>query len=329
MGSRKEADYLPTMLGSTVSGVLARFPFHPIDTCKSRLQTQLWLSENSRTHKIYYGLPDAARTIWKREGLRGLYRGFGPTAFGSAPASCIYFTTYELSKDFLTRKVGGEGDAFHVHFLSGLTAETVSCVLWVPIDVVKERMQIQRVPDPKSVKPGSLYYKNGYQAITHIIKTEGLAGFYRGYGATLVSFGPFSGFYFLFYEKFKNFAKSIGGYSSEKDMPFWAFLLCGAGAGSGAALVTNPLDLVKLRLQIQRGQANSNKGGKTTAKPLSISKVEYKNILDGLVKLYKYEGIAGFACGVQARMLFFGTSTALSIALFESLKLGFQDVLGG
>ena len=33
--------------------------------------------------------------------------------------------------------------SFLSHFTSGLLAECVSCVLWVPIDVVKERLQVQ------------------------------------------------------------------------------------------------------------------------------------------------------------------------------------------
>ena len=32
---------------------------------------------------------------------------------------------------------------------------------------------------------------------------EGLSGLYKGYGATVLSFGPFSGLYFMFYEKIK------------------------------------------------------------------------------------------------------------------------------
>ena len=36
-----------------------------------------------------------------------------------------------------------------------------------------------------------------------IVKVEGVRGLYRAYGATVMSFGPFSALYFLFYEKLK------------------------------------------------------------------------------------------------------------------------------
>ena len=58
------------------------------------------------------------------------------------------------------------------YFISGLMAETVSCLFWLPIDVVKERMQVQR-------ELGLYHYKNGLDAVTTIIKTEGVVGLYR------------------------------------------------------------------------------------------------------------------------------------------------------
>jgi hypothetical protein len=38
-------------------------------------------------------------------------------------------------------------------------------------------------------------------ALRSIFREEGVRGVYRGYGATLFSFGPFSALYFVFYEE--------------------------------------------------------------------------------------------------------------------------------
>jgi len=57
-----------------------------------------------------------------------------------------------------------------------------SCVLWVPIDVVKERMQIQRViknvSSPAAVGSPPVF-RNGWHAMSSIVKSEGVTGFYR------------------------------------------------------------------------------------------------------------------------------------------------------
>ena len=56
---------------------------------------------------------------------------------------------------------------------------------------------------------GTFKYRNDIDAIRQILKTEGARGLYRAYGATVMSFGPFSALYFLFYEKFKERAVSF------------------------------------------------------------------------------------------------------------------------
>ena len=62
-----------------------------------------------------------------------------------------------------------------------------------------------------------------------------------------MSFGPFSALFFVFYEKFKQLfcqdPKHPGVVSN---------ILASTLAGSLAGFITNPLELAKLRMQIQR-----------------------------------------------------------------------------
>ena len=48
---------------------------------------------------------------------------------------------YEMSRDFLRARRELEGRGYVADFMAGFFAEAVSCVLWVPIDVTKERLQ--------------------------------------------------------------------------------------------------------------------------------------------------------------------------------------------
>jgi hypothetical protein len=75
-------------------------------------------------------------------------------------------------------------------------AEAVACILFVPIDVIKERRQVQS-------NLGKYSYSSDLDAFRQIRNTEGIRGLYRAYGATVMSFGPFSALYFSFYEKMK------------------------------------------------------------------------------------------------------------------------------
>ncbi len=113
---------------------------------------------------------------------------------GSAPANCLYFTAYEVSKSQLKKTKYFENKDSLMYFASGIIAETFSCILWLPIDVVKERLQVYIYNKfaqgmfGKLIKPFifqvqtslKMYsYKNTGDAIRTILKFEGVRGLYR------------------------------------------------------------------------------------------------------------------------------------------------------
>ena len=89
-----------------------------------------------------------------------------------------------------------------------------------------------------------------------------------------------------------------------------------ASAGAVASFCTNPLDLIKLRLQIQRGKIRT----------LS-SQQHYTGVLDGLQKTIRTEGSRALFKGAGARMAFHAPSTAITIALYERCKSMAKEVL--
>ena len=89
-------------------------------------------------------------------------------------------------------------------------------------------------------------------------------------------------------------------------------MLC-AGASSGlAAFLTNPFDLVKLRLQTQASAQLSHSGTQTP--------FHYSGFLNGLATVAKNEGIQGFFRGSVARMWFFAPSAALNLELMTTIR---------
>ena len=301
-----------TMLGSAASGMLARIPCHGLDTLKARVQARGGGG----------GVSAVLRELLAREGWRGLYRGFGVAFIGGAPASCLYFTTYEVCK---AAAAGGPLPAWLGHLGAGLAAEAVSCVLYVPVDVVKERMQVQRPPAPGGA-PSAAYYRTSRDALAQILAGgEGVRGLYKGYWATLASYGPFSALYFALYEWLKaaaleaRAARGREGGGGPAALPLWLQVAVAGGAGAGASLVTNPLDLVKLRLQVQRVQLLQ---GLRAAEP-------YRGLWHGLQCLVREEGARGLLKGAGVRIAFHTASTAVAMSLFEECKGLAARLLGG
>lgn len=348
--------------------MLARIPTHPIDTCKARLQADSYrynissslsstssavAASTSSQSIVYRNTFQTISSIIRNEGFRGLYRGFSIAFLGSGPAACLYFTSYEVSKRWLlsftktttissSPKNGTNSNSSTsitttttilpsslIHLCSGILAETCSCVLWVPIDVIKERMQVQGTGTPRnnyltSSNPG--HYRNTYDAFRKIMKYEGIKGVYRGYGATLASFGPFSALYFVFYEALKDRSLKYLYPSSSvvhHDLPLLWQIITAMSAGTIASLLTNPLDLVKLRLQVQRQQL-SIASMASISSPSNVStgiNYQYSGMFDGMKEILQKEGgIKGLFRGAGARVAFHAPSTAISMTLFEQCR---------
>jgi len=322
---------LATMLGSAAAGMLARIPCHPIDTVKARVQVR---TDRAGTYRV----ADAARAAWASGGLRGLYRGFGVAFVGSAPGALLYFTTYEAAKRWLSAVVPAAPLPIPsalvmptVHLTAGMAAEAVSCLFWVPIDVIKERMQVQgarpsaaaSLPVDAAAAGGVGYYRNTLDAVRQITAREGLRGVYRGYWATVASFGPFSALYFALYEQMKAAAQAATGVASDDMLPFGWQLTTACAAGLVASFLTSPLDLAKLRLQVQRGSL----GGKAaagsppaTAGNPSVGTFQYTGMRHALASIVRQEGWRALFRGAGARMAYHAPTTAITMALFERCR---------
>ena len=80
-----------------------------------------------------------------------------------------------------------------------------------------------------------------------MLEEEGIQAFYRSYRTTLIMNVPFTAVHFATYEAAK---KLLGRRVADEDR-LETHLLAGGAAGALASAVTNPMDVVKTRLQCQ------------------------------------------------------------------------------
>lgn len=286
------------IVSSSISGLISRVICHPLDTIKSRQQSGKYLQRN---------ILEVITHTYKHGGIRSFYKGIGAVIVGGVPGISIYLTSYEITKrNLLEYNNTLKTSPFIIYFSSGMIAEALCCLLFVPVDVVKERLQVQN-------KNTNIKYNGSYDAFVKIIKHEGINGLYKGYKATLLSYGPFSALYFLFYEEMK---KNCITLNNTKDVTFTQSLLCSAVAGAGASYITNPLDLVKLRMQLERGNSFTDQ---------NASKKIYKTMWQSIRLVMKEDGgIRGLFRGAFARVVFHCPNTAITMALFEYINSKFR-----
>ncbi|KAF2709636.1 mitochondrial carrier [Pleomassaria siparia CBS 279.74] len=156
------------------------------------------------------------------------------------------------------------------HFALGSLAGAFGAFMVYPIDLVKTRMQNQRGI------AGQVLYKNSLDCAKRVIKNEGFRGLYSGVLPQLVGVAPEKAIKLtvndLVRGKFTD--KSTGHIKLG-----WE-LIAGGSAGACQVVFTNPLEIVKIRLQVQ-GEVAKNVEGTPRRSAMWI----VRNL--GLVGLYK------------------------------------------
>lgn len=199
------------------------------------------------------------------------------------------------------------------HFALGSIAGAFGAFMVYPIDLVKTRMQNQR-----SQRVGEMLYKNSIDCARKVIKNEGFRGLYSGVLPQLVGVAP---------EKAIKLTVNdlVRGHFTDKSTNkiWWPWeILAGGSAGACQVIFTNPLEIVKIRLQVQ-GEMTKSVEGVERRSALWI----VKNL--GLVGLYK----GASACllrDVPFSGIYFPTYNHLKRDLFgegPNKKLGIVQLL--
>ncbi|NXP15564.1 CMC1 protein, partial [Thinocorus orbignyianus] len=153
-------------------------------------------------------------------------------------------------------------------FTLGSVAGAVGATAVYPIDLVKTRMQNQRTTG--SVV-GELMYKNSFDCFKKVLRFEGFFGLYRGLLPQLIGVAPEKAIKLTVNDFVRDKFTTKDG-----SIPLPAEVLAGGCAGASQVIFTNPLEIVKIRLQV---------AGEITTGPRVSALSVIKDL--GLLGLYK------------------------------------------
>ncbi|KAI8841762.1 solute carrier family 25 member 44-like protein [Chytridium lagenaria] len=313
---------------SAVLFLAVRATIYPIALVKTRLQVA---SEQHafRTFKTF-------KTILRQEGFRALYQGFTVTAIGAIPAQVLYLSSFEASKHYLERLFSSPSlstSTWHpnqiavlCNFLGGGIASLSSQCVVIPIDVVSQKLMIQ---NKKSVRrDGATPYRNGSDVIVNILKNEGISGLYRGSLPSILTYVPSSAVWWGTFALTRRIIlyslgaqtptpptltlvttssttqpTSVAAAAATRDLMVSG--MSGFMAGAVSAAVTNPMDVIKTRMQTMRRE-----GGKGAVMEL----------VENVGMLWRSEGWKGFTRGMGARILQIAPVSVMTISTYEIVK---------
>jgi solute carrier family 25 folate transporter 32 len=191
----------------------------------------------------------------------------------------LYFYWYNTIKMAIQQSLGEkehEMSAAH-HLTAAALAGTVTLVFTNPIWVVKTRMCLQYT-HPYSTDN----YLGMGDALLKIYRSEGVAGFYKGFlpGLLGVSHGALQ---FMAYEQLKQYYAQSIGLPQLGQLGSLEYILLAALSKVFASVTTYPFQVLRSRLQDKQ----------TT----------YVGMLDVLVRTYRNEGLLGFYKGLVPNVI--------------------------
>lgn len=194
-------------------------------------------------------------------------------------------------------------DSLYSFFL-GSIAGCIGATVVYPIDLVKTRMQAQK---HKAV------YQNSFDCFKKIIAKEGVKGLYSGLGAQLVGVAPEKAIKLTV----NDLIRKIGTDENGKITMSWE-ILAGMCAGGCQVIFTNPLEIVKIRLQMQGNHQAVTAAAAANPIPVSGAEIPHKRLTAG--KIIKQLGIKGLYKGASACLLRDVPFSAIYFPTYANLK---------
>lgn len=144
------------MTAGVVASITAVTPTERIKTA---------LIDDARNERRFRSGLHATRVIYQEHGILGLYRGFAGTTLKQASATAFRMGTYNILKDFETKRDIQQSTL--VNFGNGSVAGIVTTLCTQPFDVIKTRSQ-------------SAHGTSTVEAVKSILLDYGVRGFWRG-----------------------------------------------------------------------------------------------------------------------------------------------------
>lgn len=214
-------DGLKSGLASGMSAACVKTLLQPVDAVKT--MQQYYQSTGTALSVV-----EACREIWKLGGIGKFYAGLGVTVIGALPGVSLYFGVYQYCKKKLRATAWGERNPLVAVAVSAAIGNSVASFSRVPYEVLKQKLQTG-------------VYDTTWEALVAAAKSPMAMLFPKGgIAIQMLRDVPYAVATLLVYEILQG---AFTGTAKERD-----FVLGGLAGGFGS-WVTNPMDVVKTRLQ--------------------------------------------------------------------------------
>lgn len=227
-------------LGGILSCGITHTAITPLDLVKCRIQTN---------KEKYKNIGNGFKVTLREEGIRGLGRGWAPTAIGYSLQGLGKFGFYELFKNVYSGMLGEQATFDYrtsLFLAASASAEFFADILLCPMEACKVRIQTQAGCSSKlSV------------VLPQILREEGVGGLYKGISPLWMRQIPYTMMKFACFERtveliYKKVVPKPRDQCSKGEQMIVTFA-AGYIAGVFCAVVSHPADTIVSKLNQDKG----------------------------------------------------------------------------
>lgn len=174
---------------------------YPLDFARTRLAADL----GAKGSRQFTGLRNCISSIYQKDGLAGLYQGFGVSVVGIIVYRAAFFGGFDTAKGLIF-----EDPKNAPVIASWLVAQTVTtCAGFIsyPFDTVRRRMMMQ-------AGRGDILYSSTLDCLRKIAATEGSRAFFKGALSNAIR-GSGGALVLVLYDQFQKLMGFEGGPGSD------------------------------------------------------------------------------------------------------------------
>jgi len=264
-----------------VSAAVSKTAAAPIERIKLLIQNQDEMIKSGRLSHPYKGIGDCFARVMKEEGAISLWRGNLANVLRYFPTQALNFAFKDQFKKMFgfSKERDGYGKWFAGNLASGGAAGACSLLFVYSLDYARTRL----ANDAKAAKKGAgdRQFNGLIDVYRKTLKTDGIAGLYRGFNISCVGIIVYRGLYFGMYDSLKPVVLT----GPLEDNLLASFLL-GWAVTIGAGLTSYPIDTVRRRMMMTSGEA-----------------VKYRSSMHAFTEILKKEGARSLFKGAGANIL--------------------------
>ncbi|XP_067947918.1 mitochondrial 2-oxoglutarate/malate carrier protein-like [Watersipora subatra] len=284
-----------------LAGMGATVFVQPLDLVKNRMQ----LSGEGGQARQYKNTFHALSTILRNEGLGGIYTGLSAGLLRQATYTTTRLGVYSMLFERFSSN-DGKPPNFATKAVIGMTAGGVGAFVGTPADLSLIRMTADgRLPVAE--RRG---YTGVFNALSRIIRDEGVLTLWRGCGPTIVRAMVVNAAQLASYSQAKQGLVSTGYFREGIFLHFCASMI----SGLVTTTVSMPVDIAKTRIQNMK---------------VIDGKPEYKGALDVIARTVSKEGFFSLWKGFTPYYARLGPHTVLTFIFLEQMNKYYKRYVMG